>query len=94
MNYPHKKEAQVEFWNWLDEPADSPRRQQEGVYHSQTFGPDGKRAQIILLDTRYFRSPLKKVAKEKAMIGGTSVPTDDESTTILGEAQWRWLERS
>ncbi|MFM2169098.1 MAG: Alkaline phosphatase precursor [Verrucomicrobiota bacterium] len=91
--YPQKKEAQFEFWNWLDEPADSPRRKQEGVYHSQSFGPAGKRVQVILLDTRYFRSPLKKVSKEKAMLGGTSVPTDDESTTILGAAQWVWLEK-
>ena len=90
---PIKKEAQVEFWNWLDEPADSPRRKQEGVYHAQTFGPAGKRVQVILLDTRYFRSPMKKVAKDKAMIGGTSAPTDDESTTILGAAQWSWLEK-
>lgn len=90
---PIKKEAQVEFWNWLNEPAESPRRQQEGVYHTQTFGPVGKRVQIIMLDTRYFRSALKKAAKEQAMIGGTSVPTDDESTTILGAAQWRWLEQ-
>jgi len=90
---PIKKEAQIEFWNWLDEPANSPRRQQEGVYHSQTFGPTGKRVQVILLDTRYFRSPMKKVAKDKAMLGGTSVPTDDESTTILGAAQWAWLAK-
>lgn len=90
---PIKKEAQVEFWNWLDEPADSLRRKQEGVYHSQTFGPTGKRAQIILLDTRYFRSPLKKTTKEKAMLGGTSVPTDDATTTMLGAAQWHWLEK-
>ena len=27
------------------------------------------------------------------MLGGTSVPTDDESTTILGAAQWAWLEK-
>ncbi|MFN0078015.1 MAG: alkaline phosphatase D family protein [Prosthecobacter sp.] len=91
--YPQKKEAQAEFWNWLDEPANSPRRQQEGVYQAQTFGPAGKCAQVILLDTRYFRSPMKKVPKDQAMLGGTSVPTDDESTTILGAAQWRWLEK-
>jgi len=45
------------------------------------------------LDPRYFRSPMNKVAKDKAMLGGTSVPTDDATTTILGEAQWRWLEK-
>ena len=92
-SYPHKKEAQVEFWNWLDEPAASPRRQQEGVYHAQTFGPAGKRVQVVLLDTRYFRSPLKKVPKDKAMLGGSYVPTDDTAATMLGAAQWRWLEQ-
>lgn len=92
-DYPHKTEAQAEFWNWLDEPADSPRRRQQGVYHAQSFGPPGKRVQVILLDTRYFRSPLKKVPKDKAMLGGTSVATADESTTILGSAQWAWLEK-
>ncbi len=90
-SYPHKKEAQVEFWNWLDEPASSPRRQQEGVYQAQAFGPSGKRVQVVLLDTRYFRSPLKKVPKDKAMIGGSYVPTDDTSATMLGAAQWAWL---
>lgn len=93
-SYPRKKEAQVEFWNWLDEPADSPRRKQQGVHHAQTFGPAGRRVQVILLDTRYFRSPLKKVAKEKAMIGGSSVPTDDETSTILGAVQWAWLGKA
>jgi len=90
-SYPHKKEAQVEFWNWLDEPASSPRRQQEGVYQAQAFGPSGKRVQVVLLDTRYFRSPLKKVPKDKAMLGGSYVPTDDTSATMLGAAQWAWL---
>ncbi|MDZ4287678.1 MAG: alkaline phosphatase D family protein [Prosthecobacter sp.] len=45
-----------------------------------------------MLDTRYFRSPLKQVPKEQAMVGGPSVPTDDTSTTVLGAAQWEWLK--
>ncbi len=92
-SYPHKKEAQVEFWNWLDEPAGSSRRQQEGVYQAQTFGPAGKRVQVVMLDTRYFRSALKKVPKDKALLGGTCVATDDTTSTMLGAAQWRWLEQ-
>lgn len=90
--YPHKVEAQAAFWDWLDEPADSPRRQQEGVYHSQIFGPVGQQVQVILLDTRYFRSPLKKVPKQQAMLGGSHVPDDDPNKTLLGAAQWQWLE--
>ena len=92
-DYPKRREAQAEFLRWLDEPADSPRRQREGVYDARVFGPPGKRVQVILLDTRYFRSPLKRVSRaEQKAIGGVYVPNPDRSTTLLGEVQWRWLE--
>lgn len=45
--------------DFLDEPQDSPRRKQDGVYVSYTFGPVGKQIKVILLDTRYHRDPLK-----------------------------------
>jgi alkaline phosphatase D len=41
--------------DFLDEPADSPRRKQAGVYTAYSFGPAGKRVKIILLDGRYHR---------------------------------------
>ncbi|KAL5845559.1 hypothetical protein ACOSQ4_011517 [Xanthoceras sorbifolium] len=44
--------------DFLDEPHDSPRRKQAGVYASYTFGPVGRQIKIILLDTRYHRDPL------------------------------------
>ncbi|KAL9225688.1 hypothetical protein vseg_001582 [Gypsophila vaccaria] len=44
--------------DFLDEPTDSPRRNQAGVYTSYTFGPVDKQIKVILLDTRYFRDPL------------------------------------
>jgi alkaline phosphatase D len=91
-DYPMKDEAQKEFYDWLDEPADSPQRRQKGVYHARTFGPEGKRTQVIMLDTRYFRSPLERVPKEQAAQGGTAVPTHDRSKTMLGEDQWQWLK--
>eukprot|EP01031_Cornospumella_fuschlensis_P048677 gene48677-59600_t len=50
-DYPKKREAQKEFYDWLDEPVDSPRRQREGVYDVRVFGPEGKRTQVIMLDT-------------------------------------------
>ncbi len=92
-SYAHKQDAQVEFWNWLDEPAESSRRKQEGVYDARTFGPAGKRVQVITLDTRYFRSALKKAPTNKVMIGGPYTAADDASATMLGAAQWKWLEK-
>ncbi|XAR64308.1 Alkaline phosphatase [Bertholletia excelsa] len=44
--------------DFLDEPQDSPRRKQAGVYASYTFGPVNRQVKVILLDTRYHRDPL------------------------------------
>ncbi|KAI8003524.1 hypothetical protein LOK49_LG08G00020 [Camellia lanceoleosa] len=44
--------------DFLDEPQDSPRRKQAGVYASYKFGPAGRQVKVILLDTRYHRDPL------------------------------------
>lgn len=52
---PNKVECQRLLLDFLDEPADSPRRKQAGVYVAYTFGPPGKRVKIILLDGRYHR---------------------------------------
>jgi alkaline phosphatase D len=92
--YPFRQESQQAFLDFLDEPADSPRRMQEGVYDSTVIGPVGKRVQFILLDTRYHRSPLKKNGLERVAgkpYPGPYAPTDDESATMLGETQWAWL---
>lgn len=91
-DYPKKVEAQREFFDWLDEPADSPRRSREGVYDARLFGPEGRRVQVILLDTRYFRSPLRKGKHDVVPSGGPYVPDPDPAAEMLGDAQWRWLE--
>jgi len=60
------------------------------VYDAHVFGPPGQRVQIILLDTRYFRSDLKKAERR---VGGPYYPNDDPQATMLGAAQWKWLEQ-
>lgn len=87
--YPKKREAQKIFSDFWGDPLNSPRRQREGVYDAQIIGPEGQRVQIILLDTRYFRGPLKTGERR---VGGPYYPNDDASVTMLGKAQWRWLE--
>src|SRR3954470_6372614 len=52
---PNKVQSETLLLDFLDEPPDSPRRRQAGVYASYTFGPPGQRVKIILLDTRYNR---------------------------------------
>ncbi|MEE4199391.1 alkaline phosphatase D family protein [Erythrobacter sp.] len=68
-------------------------RARPGVYHSTITGPPGQRTQIILLDTRFFRSDLatKPYALERWPLG-VYEPSRDPAKTMLGEAQWRWLQ--
>lgn len=47
--------SQQALLDFLDEPADSPRRLRAGVYESYTYGPAGRQVKVILLDTRYHR---------------------------------------
>ncbi len=92
--YPKRRESQQLFLDFLGVPKDSPRRQQEGVYDAPVFGPVGQRVQVILLDARYHRSPLK-VGFQPGEPGegyrGKYVPNEDPAATVLGDAQWKWL---
>lgn len=80
------KRLMLDFFN---EPQDSERRRRAGNYDAKIIGPEGRRVQFILLDTRSFRSPMKKETRDKKTY---YVPTDDANATVLGEAQWTWLE--
>ena len=94
-NYPKRQAAQELFLDFFGVPRDSPRRGRPGIYGSHVFGPKGKRVQVILLDTRYFRDPLSRRSRAERIATGLGPykPHEDESKTILGEAQWRWLKR-
>ncbi|MFM7182738.1 MAG: alkaline phosphatase D family protein [Verrucomicrobiales bacterium] len=89
VEYPAKVESAKVQKDFFAIPADHPMRKREGVYQSAIFGPQGKRTQILLLDTRYFRSPLRqeKIDGRKAYL-----PDPDPAKTFLGEAQWKWLD--
>jgi len=69
-------------------------RARPGVYESRMFGPEGQRTQIIMLDTRFFRSDLETMdyTLDRAPLGPYQ-PSGDASKTMLGKAQWEWLEQ-
>lgn len=73
-------------------PANDPRRSRDGVYHSEIIGPEGKRVQIILLDTRFFRSDLKQTDEKGAPGKERYLPDPDPAKTMLGEIQYDWLQ--
>ncbi len=88
-SYEQKEASQRAFLDFWQDSPDSVRRQRPGIHATQVFGPKGKRVQVILLDTRFFRSDLEKSEKR---IGGPYVPSKDTTKTMLGQAQWTWLE--
>lgn len=90
-DYPLKEQSEKLFeyvWN-IDR--DDPRANRPGVYGSWIVGKAGKRVQIIMLDTRYFRSPLKATDKMNEHGKERYVPDPDPAKTMLGAEQWAWL---
>ncbi len=69
-----------------------PRRKRPGVYGSWMIGEGGERVQIIMLDTRYFRSDLLRSDERGAHGKERYIPDPDPAKTMLGDAQWAWLE--
>lgn len=86
---PIRDEAAKACLDFFGVPADDPRRKHKGLYGSYTYGPSGKRLQIILLDTRYFREPLIKSTSP----GRRYLPNTEPQATLLGKEQWLWLDK-
>lgn len=90
--FPLKEIAQQQFVDFYNLPEDSPIRQRPGIYDAHVFGPEGQRVQVILLDTRYFRDPITLNPDGRVNGLGPYIPSTDGKGTMLGEAQWAWLE--
>ncbi|MCY2949415.1 MAG: alkaline phosphatase D family protein, partial [Planctomycetota bacterium] len=89
-NYPQREASKKIILDFFEEPEKSARRSQAGgIYTSRVLGQEGKRIQIILLDTRYSRSDLKKAQ------GGSQtgyIPDSSSNAVMLSPEQWIWLE--
>ena len=90
-DFPHKAVAKELFLKFWKVPATDVRRTREGIYNSRIIGPPGMRVQIILLDLRWFRSPLKVTDQRGAPGKERYVPDPDPGKTMLGPLQWAWL---
>jgi alkaline phosphatase D len=95
--YPFKQESKELFLKFFEEPPASERRKHEGVYTSYMFEGKGKKLQFILLDNRTFRSNLRLYRGELSREDKYFYPLDYypheiEDSTMLGAAQWQWLE--
>ncbi|WKD49533.1 alkaline phosphatase D family protein [Microbulbifer spongiae] len=96
IEYPKRQESRdlfLTFWGELD----SPRRRDDGIYHSYYYGPADARVQVILLDLRYERAAIHKVgmlaeAGRHIKNMGPYRPAED-NRSMMSEQQWQWLEK-
>lgn len=89
VEFKAKDASQQEFLNFMDVPEDSPLRKRQGVYNSKKYEVDGHTINIIILDTRYFRTKLTPDTETKKRVK----PNEYGVGTMLGAAQWGWLEK-
>lgn len=90
-DFPWRETSEAMFEQAWGLAADDPRRQRPGVYFSQVLGEGDETVQIIMLDTRFFRSPLQVSDARGSRGKERYIPTDDPRRTMLGDAQWAWL---
>jgi alkaline phosphatase D len=90
-DWSHKQASQALYNHvWAIDKIDE-RALRDGVYYSKIVGPEGQRVQFILLDTRYFRTPLT-LAEKRFPDGGKYHTSESDSQNMLGDVQWSWLE--
>lgn len=88
VEFKTKKESQQQFLDFMDVPMDSPRRAQEGIYTAHEYKIKEGLIKVLVLDTRYFRTSLTADTETKKR----NKPNNYGDGTVLGEAQWNWLE--
>jgi alkaline phosphatase D len=99
MYYPWKKESKEIFLNVFKEPKISERRNHDGIYKTEYIKTDDKVIQLILLDVRTFRNNLLQYTKGDSLPRKEYFYTPDYKphtsvdSTLLGTAQWQWLQQ-
>ena len=95
-HYPKKKASKKIMLRFFDEPKKSERWDHEGIYSSVMYTTDTFSIQIIFLDLRTFRDDL--LPYNGSLNGNPKYtytldysPHTTSDSTMLGEAQWKWL---
>lgn len=98
VHYPFKKQSKDIFLEVFKEPTTSERRKHEGIYQAEYLAQGDKTIQVLLLDVRTFRNDLLLYKKGDSLPRKEYFYTPDykphtsPDSTLLGAAQWKWLE--
>jgi alkaline phosphatase D len=97
--YPLKDVSKQLFLSFFEEPKNAERYQHDGIYTSYMVRKGLKTVQLILLDTRTFRSDLTRFDAQRDQKDSSFfydleyVPTASSDSTMLGNEQWDWLKK-
>ena len=97
--HPLGEQSKEIFLNFFEEPDTSSRREHQGIYHSYDYEIGENKLQVILLDGRTFRDGLKPYNNEFeedrrfGFYDKDYAPHSTIDSTLLGETQWKWLEK-
>lgn len=83
-SFVNKFESEKIYLDFWEVSNTDPRRNRDGIYYSKKLELYDKTIKLIFLDTRFFRSDLKKK-------NGVYQANNENNSTILGEDQWVWL---
>jgi alkaline phosphatase D len=78
--------SQDAFLDFMEVSKEAQVRRRKGMYRAVIAGPADKSVQLILLDTRSFRTPQPRPKS------GAYDRVWDETISMLGEPQWEWLD--
>ncbi|MBZ9786035.1 alkaline phosphatase family protein [Psychroflexus sp. CAK57W] len=85
----YKDEAKSLFMDFMDIDSTHAMANRGGIYHAELINAGDKRIKFYMLDTRYFREDLL----EAEASGKRYQPHTSQDSTLLGKAQWEWLEQ-
>lgn len=91
--FPYKSRSKDLFLQFWGIPKSVARYSRPGLYDALIIGPPGQRIQIILLDLRWFRDAWTPSDAPGTPGKERYIPNRDHKKTLLGSAQWTWLEQ-
>jgi alkaline phosphatase D len=97
-HYPLKLKSKELFLDFWKVPKEDIRFQRDGIYTSYYYQSGEHTLQIIVLDLRTFRDDLKRYNGEEVdtvrfFYDLDYLPYETTDSTLLGETQWKWLEK-
>ncbi|MBB4212744.1 hypothetical protein [Rhodothalassium salexigens] len=84
---PFRAEAKRLFLDFHAHLPDDTLRARPGLFYAATLGAPGRRVQILMLDTQWFRDPWAVAAD------GRVAADPGAERRLLGDLQWAWLDR-